>query len=563
MQLLARLMDRVLAARGERVTIVAATSGDTGGAAIEAFRGSQRVDAVVLFPHGRISDVQRRMMTTAAEPNVHAVAIEGTFDDCQALVKAMFNDLRLPRSHAAGRRQLHQLGPHRRPDRLLLRRRQRRSAPRSAPCRSRCRPATSATSSPATRPRRMGLPIERLVIATNENDILHRAWSTGMYDAAPTWSPPPRRRWTSRSPPTSSASCSRPSGRDAACVRGKMGGLRQSRLDSSLGDAIVPYRADFVAERVDEAAVADCIRRVKAEQRLSARPAHRLRRGRGAQDDDLAARHVPHIVLATAHPAKFPDAMQAITGERPALPPRLASLMSDPERITVLPNDLARRRSASSRSARRARARSRGMSTQTDPARQRPARRLPPHAARGDGVARRVGRRRRAPRAGGRARHLASARAHGLQGHRAAQRQRHRRGDRGGRRRAQCRHQPGDHRLLRARAARPTSASRSISWPTSCRSRATPQDELEREREVILQEIAATRDSPDEIAYELLQDAAFPDQAIGRPILGTAESVDELQRRRPAHLPQGQLRRQPHGAVGRRQRRPRRAGAPR
>ena len=93
MQLLARLMERVLAARGERLTIVAATSGDTGGAAIEAFRGSSRVDAVVLFPQGRISDVQRRMMTTAPEPNVHAVAIEGTFDDCQALVKAMFNDL--------------------------------------------------------------------------------------------------------------------------------------------------------------------------------------------------------------------------------------------------------------------------------------------------------------------------------------------------------------------------------------------------------------------------------------------------------------------------------------
>ena len=93
MQLLSRLMDRVLAARGARVTIVAATSGDTGGAAVEAFRGAERVDAIVLFPQGRISDVQRRMMTTATEPNVHAVAIEGTFDDCQALVKAMFNDL--------------------------------------------------------------------------------------------------------------------------------------------------------------------------------------------------------------------------------------------------------------------------------------------------------------------------------------------------------------------------------------------------------------------------------------------------------------------------------------
>ena len=120
-----------------------------------------------------------------------------------------------------------------------------------------------------------------------------------------------------------------------------------------------------------------------------------------------------------------------------------------------------------------------------------------------------------------------------FKGTEAAQRQGHRRADRGGRRRAQCRHQPGDHRLFRARCSRAMSASRSISWPTSCRSRATPQEELEREREVILQEIAATRDSPDEIAYELLQEAAFPDQPIGRPILGTTKSVKGFQ---PADL---------------------------
>jgi threonine synthase len=91
MQLLARLMDHALAARGERSTIVVATSGDTGGAAVEAFRGRSRADLFVLFPRGRISDVQRRMMTTASDDNVHALAIEGTFDDCQAIVKGLFN----------------------------------------------------------------------------------------------------------------------------------------------------------------------------------------------------------------------------------------------------------------------------------------------------------------------------------------------------------------------------------------------------------------------------------------------------------------------------------------
>ena len=91
MQLVARMMDDVLRARGERTTIVVATSGDTGGAAVEAFRGREQVDVVVLFPHNRVSDVQRLMMTTAQDSNVHAIAVEGTFDDCQALVKALFN----------------------------------------------------------------------------------------------------------------------------------------------------------------------------------------------------------------------------------------------------------------------------------------------------------------------------------------------------------------------------------------------------------------------------------------------------------------------------------------
>ncbi len=114
MQLLARLMDRVLAERGQRATIVGATSGDTGGAAIEAFRGSRRVDVVILFPEGRVSDVQRRMMTTPTEANVHAIAVRGTFDDCQALVKAHVQRSRLPRSRGPVRRQLDQLGAHRR-----------------------------------------------------------------------------------------------------------------------------------------------------------------------------------------------------------------------------------------------------------------------------------------------------------------------------------------------------------------------------------------------------------------------------------------------------------------
>jgi threonine synthase len=341
MQLLARLMDRVLASRGERVTIVAATSGDTGGAAIEAFRGSKRADAIVLFPHGRISDVQRRMMTTATEDNVHAVAIEGTFDDCQDLVKAMFGDL-----------------PFR--DRLGLAAVNSINWGRVIAQVSYYFAAAAALGSPH-RPmlfsvptgnfgdvfagyvaRMMGLPMERLAIATNENDILHRAWGTGIYalsGVVATTSPSMDIQVSSNF----ERFLFEASGRDAAYVRGKMGGLRQSR-SIGLGDVIVPYRESFTAERVDETAVADCIRRVKAESGylLDPHSACGVVAARKALTNQT--RHIPHIAphiaLATAHPAKFPDAMEAITGERPSLPPWLASLMTDRERVTVLPNDL-------------------------------------------------------------------------------------------------------------------------------------------------------------------------------------------------------------------------------
>jgi threonine synthase len=338
MQLLARLMDRVLAARGARVTIVAATSGDTGGAAIEAFRGSQRIDCVVLFPQGRISDVQRRMMTTAAEPNVHAVAVEGTFDDCQALVKAMFGDLPFrDRLQLAAVNSINW-------GRIIAQLTYYFAASAALGGPQRCVQFAVPTGNfgdvfAGYAAKAMGLPAERLVIATNENDILYRAWSTGMYtlaDVVATTSPSMDIQISSNF----ERFLFEASGRDAAYVRGKMGGLRQSR-SIGLGEAIVPYRESFVAERVDEAAVADCIRKVKAESGYLLDPHSACGVVAARKTMDTDSQHVPRIALATAHPAKFPDAMQAITGERPGLPQRLASLMSDPERITVLPNDLA------------------------------------------------------------------------------------------------------------------------------------------------------------------------------------------------------------------------------
>ena len=182
MQLLARLMDWSLARHHRRATIVGATSGDTGGAAIEAFRNSRHASIFILHPHGRVSDVQRRQMTTVLTPNVHNIAIEGNFDDCQAIVKALFNDHGLPRLGGPRRRQFHQLGPHHGPDRLLCDVCRRRSALPTAQV-SFCVPTGNFGDIFAGFvAKRMGVPVDRLVIATNVNDILDRTLKTGRYD---------------------------------------------------------------------------------------------------------------------------------------------------------------------------------------------------------------------------------------------------------------------------------------------------------------------------------------------------------------------------------------------
>ena len=336
MQLLARLMDHILEARGQRATIVGATSGDTGGAAIEAFRGSARVDVVILYPHGRVSDVQRRMMTTPKENNVHALAVEGTFDDCQALVKAMFN-------HHAFR------------DRLAL------SAVNSINWARIVAQVTyyfvaGAALGAPHRPlsfvvptgnfgdilagwvaRQMGLPIERLTIASNANDILPRTLATGRYETRgvlPTTSPSMDIQVSSNF----ERYLFEAGGRDAALIRSQMASLAQSgRFD--IGPAKAQLARDFAAHAASETDVAATIRRVEKECGYTAEPHTAC--GIYAASKLSGCRATPRVVLATAHPAKFPDAMAGITGRRPPLPARLASLMTEPERISVLPNDQA------------------------------------------------------------------------------------------------------------------------------------------------------------------------------------------------------------------------------
>jgi threonine synthase len=335
MQLLGRLMDHALAARGERTTIVVATSGDTGGAAIEAFRGRARTDLFVLFPQGRISDVQRRMMTTAGDDNVHALAIEGTFDDCQAIVKGMFNHHAFSdRARLSGVNSINWarivaqvvyyftaavvLGaPH-------------RKVAFTVPT------GNFGDVYAGYVARCMGLPVDRLVIATNVNDILARTIATGTYDlrdVIPTSSPSMDIQVASNFERLLFDAYDR----DSGAVRALMASLSQSQRFALSVRALSGMRAVFSADRADEDETAAAIRTMLRETGHLIDPHTAV--GVAVAEKESRDPSVPMIVLGTAHAAKFPDAVEAACGVRPVLPEWLADLDQRPERVTVLPVD--------------------------------------------------------------------------------------------------------------------------------------------------------------------------------------------------------------------------------
>jgi threonine synthase len=335
MQLLARLMDHVLAARSERRTIVVATSGDTGGAAVEAFRDRDQVDLVVLFPHGRISDVQRRMMTTSNAGNVSAIAIDGTFDDCQAIVKGMFN-------HHAFRDQVRLSGVNSiNWGRIVAQAVYYFTAAVSLGAPARKIAFTVPTGNfgdvyAGYVAERMGLPIDRLVIATNVNDILARTLSTGAYELRDVVST------TSPSMDIQVASnferlLFEVYDRDAAAIRAMMGSLAQSRHFTLSSRALGAIRASFSAGRADEDEVAATIRTVKRETGNFVDPHSAV--GIAVAEKETRDPSVPMVVLGTAHAAKFPDAVEAACGMRPQLPEWLSDIGERPERVTTLPAD--------------------------------------------------------------------------------------------------------------------------------------------------------------------------------------------------------------------------------
>jgi threonine synthase len=335
MQLIGRLMDHVLSERDERATIVGATSGDTGGAAIEAFAGRDRTDIFILFPKGRVSPVQQRQMTGSKEANVHALAIEGNFDDCQALLKDMFNhtafrdSVRLSGVNSINWARIMAQVVYYFTSAVSL----------GAPERpvSYCVPTGNFGDIFAGHvARSMGLPVDTLIIATNDNDILARALESGIYEM---------RGVVKTTSPSMDIQVSSnferllfdAGGRDDAAVRAAMASLKQARRFEIAPQTIAAIRGGFSAGRADVEETAETIRTIheKSGYLLDPHTAIAVRVAR-----QKASGPSPMVVLGTAHPAKFPDAVRDACGLTPALPEWLAGLMELEEHFTTLPSDL-------------------------------------------------------------------------------------------------------------------------------------------------------------------------------------------------------------------------------
>ncbi|MEM9580432.1 MAG: threonine synthase [Pseudomonadota bacterium] len=335
MQLIGQMFQRALARSGRRVTIVGATSGDTGSAAIEAFKGLDAVDVFIMYPHGRVSEVQRRQMTTPGDANVHALALEGHFDDCQARLKDMFNDFEFRDGvQLAGVNSINWA-------RVLAQVVYYFSSAVALGAPDRAVSFTVPTGNfgdifAGYIAKRMGLPIEDLVIATNQNDILHRCLSTGAYamgEVVPSISPSMDIQVSSNF----ERSLFDAYGRDGAAVVQVMDELKTKGAFTVSQGALQALQETFRSGRVSEdETLAEIKRQLGASGELLC-PHSAIGTAVAEQQRGASA---PMITLATAHPAKFPDAVEQASGIRPPLPPRMSDLFDRDERITQVPNDL-------------------------------------------------------------------------------------------------------------------------------------------------------------------------------------------------------------------------------
>ena len=341
LQLLGRLFETFLERRGERLTIVGATSGDTGSAAIQAVAGLERVEIFMLHPRGRVSDVQRRQMTTVRAPNVHNLAIEGSFDDAQAHVKRMFTDaevtgrLNLGAVNSINWARLMAQVVYYFASALQL----------GAPDR------TVAYSVPTGNfgdvfagyvAAKMGLPIERLIVATNINDILHRALSSGDYSAGGV---------TATITPSMDIQVSSnferllfdAGGRDGAAMAEQMRAFEASKAMQLTNAQAEGAAALFTSARADQVETARALQWAyrSAGQVIDPHTGVGLHGALAVAAAGTVAQGVPLVTLATAHPAKFPDAVERAIGVRPGLPARVGDLFGREENFIELAGDYA------------------------------------------------------------------------------------------------------------------------------------------------------------------------------------------------------------------------------
>lgn len=336
MQLLGRMMNDVLEKRNLRATIVGATSGDTGAAAIEAFRGLPRVDVFILYPHGRVSDVQRKQMTCVADDNVHTIALQGTFDDAQNILKRLFRNA--PFRERVGLAGVNSINWARVVAQMVYYFTS--GVALGAPHRRLSFAVPTGNFGDVLAgyiAKRMGLPVERLIVATNANDILARALASGRYEprgVTPTQSPSMDIQVSSNFERLLFDACDR----DHAAVRAAFASLDQSGAFEIPSAALSAMRAEFDAMSVGEAETTDEIARTWREAGYVLDP-HTATGVRAARTRLAAEPATPVVALATAHPAKFPEAIERAIGRRPRLPEALEARFQAPERFTILEND--------------------------------------------------------------------------------------------------------------------------------------------------------------------------------------------------------------------------------
>jgi threonine synthase len=334
LQLLGRLFDHILTERNEKVTIVGATSGDTGSAAIDGVKNCDNVNIVILYPKGRVSDVQRRQMTTVDSPNVRTVAIDGTFDDCQDLVKAMFNDA--PFRERNNLSAVNSINWARMMAQVVyyfeISRRVAGPFDVTVPT------GNFGNVLSGWIAQQMGAPVRHLVVASNENDILTRFFEslamnvTGVH---PTLSPSMDIQVSSNF----ERLLFEMNGRDGGLTAEQLRVFRDKGTLSVESDQYEKWIAPtFRAGRANNHDTLATIRSVYENSGMLIDP-HTAVGVKAARE--FAEEGVPMITLATAHPAKFPDAVERATGIRPELPEHLSNLFDLPEKTSELPNDLA------------------------------------------------------------------------------------------------------------------------------------------------------------------------------------------------------------------------------